>query len=86
MLFIYFCHNVLSVMRGSDRPHISPPAASAGRLTPSRYHNTDLSLILNTGSLVTLGPSQGNLVFVITATITAGLSLIIRLVQSCLLM
>ena len=43
MLFIYFCHNVLSVMRGSDRPHISPPAASAGRLTPSRYHNTDLA-------------------------------------------
>ena len=56
MLFIYFCHNVLSVMRGSDRPHIEPGATSAGRLTPSRYHNTDLSLILNTGSLVTLGP------------------------------
>ena len=41
MLFIYFCHNVPRVMRGSDRPHISPPAASAGRLTLSRYHNTD---------------------------------------------
>ena len=75
MLFIYFCHNVLSVMRGSDRPHISPPAAGAGRLTLSRYHNTDLANPHY--SLV----GHNNLIFVITATITAELSLIISLVS-----
>ena len=76
MLFIYFCHNVLSVMRGSDRPHIEPGAAGAGRLTPSRYHNTDLANPHH--SLI----GHSNLIFVITATITAGLSLIISLVTA----